>query len=106
MKIQIKSVEELGAIGKAVRKSQDFDQATLGAFSGNGINFVSQFENGKPTAEIGRVLEILDTLGIKLTIDVPMPHDKKANTKLCNLLKNAGVNVGATQLDIFKDIKS
>jgi HTH-type transcriptional regulator/antitoxin HipB len=105
MKIQIKSVEELGAIGKAVRKSQDFDQATLGAFSGNGINFVSQFENGKPTAEIGRVLEILDTLGIKLTIDVPMPHDETANTKLCNLLKKAGVNVEATQLDIFKDMK-
>jgi len=93
MKIQIQSVKDMGSIGKAVRKSQDFDQATLGSFSGSGINFVSQFENGKTTVEIGRVFELLNTLGIKLSIDIPVPHGLEAKNSLMKHLKRAGVDV-------------
>ncbi|GAW95119.1 MULTISPECIES: helix-turn-helix transcriptional regulator [Colwellia] len=93
MEIQIQSVKQLGSVSKLIRKSQGFDQATLGAFSSNGINFVSQFENGKTTVEIGRVLEVLDTLGIKLSIDIPIPHDNNLKRRLYKSLHDAGVNV-------------
>jgi len=73
MKIEITSTKDLGAVSKAVRKSQEFDQSTLGLFSGNSVNFVSQFENGKETIEIGRVLEVFEALGIKLIMDIPEP---------------------------------
>ena len=32
---------------------------------------MSQFENGKESVEIGRVLKLLDQLGIELHIDIP-----------------------------------
>jgi HTH-type transcriptional regulator/antitoxin HipB len=36
----------------------------------------SEFENGKPTVEIGRVLNVLDALGIKMTLDIPIEFDE------------------------------
>jgi transcriptional regulator with XRE-family HTH domain len=94
MKIEITSFEDIGAIGKAVRKSQRFDQGTLGMLSGNGINFVSQLESGnKKTMEIGRVLELLETLGIKLIVDVPVPHDIHAKEEMLKYLDRANIKV-------------
>ena len=93
MKVNIKSVKEMGAVGKAIRKSQDFDQRTLGDFSNNGINFVSQFENGKKTVELGRVLEIFDVLGIGITLELPVPFNAEAKNNLMMLLEKAGLNI-------------
>ncbi|WP_212668862.1 transcriptional regulator [Pseudoalteromonas sp. NBT06-2] len=93
MKVNIKSIKEMGAVGKAVRKSQDFDQRTLGDFSNNGINFVSQFENGKSTVQIGRVLEIFEILGIGITLDLPVPFNTEDKKKLTMLLEKSGVNI-------------
>ena len=55
-----------------MRKHQGLDQATSASLSGNGTTFTSEFENGKPTVEIGRVLNVLDALGITVTLDIPM----------------------------------
>ena len=45
--------------------------SAAGLLSGNGLTFISLFENGKETVEIGRVLNLLDQLGIELLIDIP-----------------------------------
>lgn len=57
---------ELGGIVRAERKRQQLTQTELAGLSGVGITFVSQLENGKETAEAGKVLAVLMTLGIDL----------------------------------------
>ena len=72
MQVTITDTKQLGQIAKLVRKHQGLDQATSASLSGNGTTFTSEFENGKPTVEIGRVLNVLDALGITVTLDIPM----------------------------------
>ncbi|WP_198678660.1 helix-turn-helix domain-containing protein [Idiomarina seosinensis] len=71
MLIRTTTPEMMGTISKVVRKSQNMDQTTAGAFSGSSINFVSQFERGKPTVQLGRVLELLNALGIEVLLNIP-----------------------------------
>ena len=57
---------DLGNLIRAERKSKGFTQTKLAHYSGVGINFVSNLENGKETAEIGKALRVAQTLGIDL----------------------------------------
>lgn len=69
--MKIENTKQLGQLAKIVRQSQSLDQSTAGLLSGNGLTFMSQFENGKETVEIGRVLKLLEQLGIELSVDLP-----------------------------------
>ncbi|WP_413700647.1 transcriptional regulator [Psychromonas sp. KJ10-10] len=69
--MKIENLKQLGQLAKIVRQSQSLDQSTAGLLSGNGLTFMSQFENGKETVEIGRVLKLLEQLGIELSVDLP-----------------------------------
>jgi HTH-type transcriptional regulator/antitoxin HipB len=62
------SLANLGIEIRKERKSRGLSQTTLGALSSVGINFVSQIESGKPTAHIGKVLEVMRTLGLEFTL--------------------------------------
>ena len=80
--MKIKSLKQLGQLAKIVRQSQSLDQSTAGLLSGNGLTFMSQFENGKETVEIGRVLKLFDQLGIELSIDLPPAIEDKFLDKI------------------------
>ncbi|MBL0710170.1 MAG: helix-turn-helix transcriptional regulator [Colwellia sp.] len=71
MNIKIKNIKQLGVIAKYIRKDQSLDQETTGLLSGNGLTFISQFENGKETVEIGRVFKVLEQLGIDVEVNLP-----------------------------------
>ncbi|HYL78230.1 MAG TPA: transcriptional regulator [Bryobacteraceae bacterium] len=63
-------------IGKLVRDSRrrlGVTQRALALTSGTGLRFVIDLEKGKPTCQIGKVLTILHTLGIKITLTPPAP---------------------------------
>lgn len=62
----LRTSQSIGALIRAERKRQRLTQTELADFSGVGITFLSQLENGKETAEVGRVLTVLATLGIDL----------------------------------------
>ena len=83
--MKVQNIKQLGAVSKLVRQSQSLDQETAGLLSGNGLTFISQFENGKETVEIGRVLNLLEQLGIDLEINLPPNLSKKAIDKLKKL---------------------
>jgi hypothetical protein len=51
-------------------------QRELALTSGTGLRFIIDLEKGKETAEIGKVLIILQTLGIQMTL-TPPPTAKK-----------------------------
>lgn len=71
MLIEVRDVDTIGALARRTRKSQQIDQLTAGSVAGCGLTFVSQFENGKPTVQLAKALQLLDALGIRVYLDVP-----------------------------------
>lgn len=65
---KISSVQDIGSIVRATRKSQGATQAEFAALCGVGVRFLSELENGKSTAELGKVLGVLLSLGLALEI--------------------------------------
>lgn len=63
---QLRSVGDLGAVIRAERRRQGITQAQLADVCGVGVTFLSQLENGKRTAEVGKALDVLTMLGIDL----------------------------------------
>lgn len=80
--MKIENLKQLGQLAKIIRQSQSLDQSTAGLLSGNGLTFMSQFENGKETVEIGRVLKLFEQLGIELSIDLPPGIEDKFLDKI------------------------
>ncbi|RAP37114.1 hypothetical protein B1207_06750 [Legionella quinlivanii] len=59
-------------IGLAIeteRKRRRLTQTRLAELSNTSINFVSQIERGKATAQIGKVINVLQILGLQLAIE-------------------------------------
>jgi len=65
------TVEEIGNLIRATRKGLGVTQRELALTSGTGLRFVVDLERGKETCEMGKALNILQTLGIKLTLVPP-----------------------------------
>lgn len=57
---------ELGMRIKQERKQRGLSQTQLGEITSTSINFISQVEAGKATAQIGKVFRVLQVLGIEL----------------------------------------
>jgi y4mF family transcriptional regulator len=63
--------QEIGKLVRETRKGLGVTQKALALTSGTGLRFIIDLESGKATAEIGKVLTILHTLGIQLTLSPP-----------------------------------
>ncbi len=59
---------ELGALIRAVRRSQSLLQADLAGLGNTGNRFVVDLERGKPTLQLQKVLDMLDLLGIEIEV--------------------------------------
>lgn len=71
--ILIRDTKQLGAIVRAVRKAQSLRQDELGRIS---HSFVGDLEEGKPTAQLGKVLEVLRELGVTVRLELPPTMDR------------------------------
>lgn len=67
--VELASTITLGLAIEAERKHRKLTQTQLAERSNASINFISQIERGKPTAQIGKILEVLRILGLQLTIE-------------------------------------
>ena len=65
---KIIGTEDLGRCVRAQRKAQGATQAELASLCGVGIRFISELENGKPTTELGKVMQVLKCLGLEVSI--------------------------------------
>ncbi len=63
--------EQLGKIVRRTRKEMGVTQADLALTSGTGLRFIGELENGKATCQIGKVLRVMQTLGIRLEVIPP-----------------------------------
>lgn len=62
---------EIGAIIRNTRKAQGMRQDQLAGAAGVGLRFVVDLEAGKPTAQIGKTLLVLQALGCSIAIAPP-----------------------------------
>ena len=62
---------QLGEIIRKARKAQRLRQDDLAGTAGASHVFVMEVERGKPTVQLGKVLDLLRELGIRLFADVP-----------------------------------
>ena len=62
---------ELGARVRAARIAQALRQEQLAAAAGVGVRFLIELEAGKPTAQLGKTLKVLETLGCRVEITTP-----------------------------------
>ena len=59
----------LGMAVRAARKAHGLTQAELAGLAATGPRFVSELERGKPSAEMGKVLDVLAVLGLRLVLE-------------------------------------
>ena len=62
------SIQALGKSIRHVRKQLRVTQSDVALAAGTGVRFISDLEKGKPTCQIGKVLEVMQVLGIQLTL--------------------------------------
>ena len=67
--MKIADAGELGAYIRKRRKSLRYTQGFLAEFSGLSVSFISDVERGKATAEIGKILYLINLLGMDLCLE-------------------------------------
>lgn len=65
------SPKDIGTMARETRRKLGVTQKALALTSGTGLRFIIDLEKGKETCEIGKVLTVLHTLGIKITLTPP-----------------------------------
>ena len=64
----ITDASSFGHALKQRRKELGYTQAFLSEFSGFSISFISDLENGKSTAELGKAIYLANLLGLDCTL--------------------------------------
>ena len=62
----LRSAKDFGMIIRDERRRQGMTQADLAGLADVGVTFLSQLENGKDSAEIGKAIQVMTMLGIDI----------------------------------------
>ncbi|MEI7902507.1 MAG: type II toxin-antitoxin system Y4mF family antitoxin [bacterium] len=62
----IQNSTQLGAAVRTARKRLKATQKDLAMTSGTGLRFLIDLERGKPTCQIGKILQVLQALGLRI----------------------------------------
>lgn len=75
----VKTPEELGHIARSGREKAGISLRTAASGHAFGARFLSEFERGKPTAELGKVMQALHAAGLELAV-VPRPESERLSS--------------------------
>lgn len=64
----IRTSVELGALIRAQRKRLALKQLDLAGLGNTGNRFIVDLENGKPTVQLQKVLDLMDLLGLEVVV--------------------------------------
>ena len=64
----VQTADDIGRLARAHRKQRRLTLETVSGLGNLSTRFLSEFERGKETAEIGKVLKALRTLGLDVII--------------------------------------
>ncbi len=68
MKENLKNADQLAEFVRVERKSQHVTQIQLAQLANVGVRFVRDLEDGKSSLHFDKLLRVLDTLGITVTL--------------------------------------
>jgi len=77
MNIPLTSVLEAGIAIRTLRKRAGIRIDDFAMAAGVSKQFMTDLENGKPTVQMGKVLQLLQRMGIKVGLELP-PSDASA----------------------------
>ena len=69
--VRMRSMKEIGDFVAKTRKEQGISQLELSQAADTGRRFIVELEGGKDTIRSGKLLKVLDTLGIDITLTAP-----------------------------------
>lgn len=73
--ISITSIRALGDTVRRIRKESGLTQRDAAALCNVSLPFLNGLEQGKPTAQIGKVLSVCRRFGIEVTLRLPRVPD-------------------------------
>lgn len=65
-------ITDAASLGNAIRlrrKKLKYTQGYISEITGLSVSFLSDLENGKPTAEIGKTIEVINLLGLDILVE-------------------------------------
>jgi HTH-type transcriptional regulator/antitoxin HipB len=65
----METVADIGLMIRQQRKRLGLTQKELAMTCGTGLRFIGELENGKPTCHIGKTLQVISALGLKITVN-------------------------------------
>ncbi len=81
MNTHIRTIRDIGLLVREARRNANLTQAELAKMVGAGARWIHELEHGQPTVEAGRMLLVMNMLGIALYASPPahgahMPNDE------------------------------
>lgn len=70
----IRTISDPAALGRLIRDARralGLTQPDLALSAGVGVRFLVDIEKGKPTAQIGKVMQVLAALGVEIGLSLP-----------------------------------
>ncbi len=67
--MKIRDSRSFGLAIREERKRKGYTQAFISEFTGLSVSFLSDLENGKETAELGKALFLANTLGLNIELN-------------------------------------
>ncbi len=64
----MKTMQDIGAAVRQARKRMGVTQADLAMSAGTGLRFVVDVEKGKTTVQTGKLLDLLEALGLRMEL--------------------------------------
>jgi len=62
--MRVTDAKSFGEVLRKRRKELNYTQVYLSEFTGFSVSFISELENGKVTAEIGKAFHLMNILGL------------------------------------------
>ncbi|MEI6608011.1 MAG: helix-turn-helix domain-containing protein [Verrucomicrobiota bacterium] len=75
--MEVQSVRELAAVIRSLRRERGWSQATLASKAGVGREWIIHLEKARASVELGRVMDTLKALGVRLRIEPQAPSDSE-----------------------------
>ncbi len=76
---EITNAHDFGKRVREERKRYGLRQEEVALGAGVGLRFLSELENGKPTIELERALNVARSLGLEIHLDVQEPQHRWAS---------------------------
>lgn len=73
MRVDVRQIQDISLLVRKVRRQKNLSQEKAAALTGVGRRFLSELENGeKESMDLGKVLQVLRRLGIRVQLDVKL----------------------------------